>query len=226
MNKIKVLIPVRGGSKGLKGKHLQIVNNKPLIFWTLDQFIEELGECIEIYISTDCPKISELCLSKYDVKILERPSYLALDETSTEDVLKTIAQSWNNTLNQDELVIYASACEINRKKGLLGEALDFYKKNNIDSFMYGEKSHKHIWTNSNDEQKLLCNWMESYLPRQSSGSNYLIEHTGLILITKLKYWLMGNRFGGKIFVKELDHLYRHVDIHHRIDLKIASAILS
>ena len=166
-----------------------------------------------------------MCLSEYDIHILKRPSNLALDDTSTESVLRSIAQSWNNYLNQDEIVIYASACEINRKKGLLSEALNFYKKNKIDSFMYGEKSHKHIWTN-NKNQKLLCDWMENYSPRQSSGSNYLIEHTGLILITKLKYWLMGNRFGGKIFVKELDDIYRHVDIHHRIDLKIASAILS
>lgn len=225
MNKIKVVIPVRAGSKGLKDKHLQLVKNKPLIFWTIEQFIEDLGENIEIYISTDCPKISNLCLTEYDINVLQRPSNLALDDTSTESVLKAIAQSWNNSSNQDELVIYASACEINRKKGLLSEALEFYKTNNIDSFMYGEKSHKHIWTN-NKNPKLLCDWMENYSPRQSSGSNYLIEHTGLILITKLKYWLMGHRFGGKIFVKELDGLYRHVDIHNRIDLKIASAILS
>tara|TARA_B100000212_G_C27248866_1_gene479295 strand:- start:133 stop:822 length:690 start_codon:yes stop_codon:yes gene_type:complete len=228
MKKLKVIIPARGGSKGLKNKHIQPVVDKPLIFWTLDQFLEEIGDLVDLYVSTDCSKITNLCLSNYDqVKILKRDSILALDDTSTEAVLKNIAQSWCKELKENEYVIYASSCEINRPKGTLRHAVESIKNNKkIDTFMYGEKSHKHLWENAINHQRLMREWMHSYSPRQIGKNNYLIEHTGLILITKLKYWLSGKRFGGNIFIKELDPSYRHIDIHNKVDIKIAAALLS
>tara|TARA_Y100001970_G_C14245087_1_gene867529 strand:+ start:1258 stop:1947 length:690 start_codon:yes stop_codon:yes gene_type:complete len=228
MKKFKVVIPVRAGSKGLKNKHIQLINNKPLIFWTLDQFLSEIGDLVELYISTDCNQIINLCLGQYDrVKIIKREASLATDTCSTEMVLQNIANLWINDLKEDDNVIYASACEINRPKGILRYAIESTINNNkIDTFMYGEKSHKHLWEFNNTEQKLMRNWMNSYSPRQLDSSNYLIEHSGLILITKLKYWLGGKRFGGQIFVQELNEFYRHIDIHNKIDLKLASAILS
>ena len=228
MNKIRVVIPVRGGSKGLKDKHIQLINSKPLLFWTLDQFIEEIGNELEIYISTDCEKIITLCKDNYDqIKIIKRQPDLALDNTSTEEVLRSVALNWINEVKENDYVIYASACEINRPKWILRDALkSIFKNNEIDSFMYGENSHKHLWEISHQEPKLICDWMQNYSPRQHQVHNYLIEHSGLILITKFKYWLNGRRFGGKVIVKELNDSYRHIDIHNKIDLKIASAILN
>ena len=228
MKKIKVIIPARGGSKGLKNKHIHLLRNKPLIFWTLDQFIKEVGNCVELFISTDCEKIINLCLKHYSqVKILRRDKKLALDTTSTEEVLKSISNQWKNKISENEYVIYASACEINRPQGILRDAIEFIKENNqFDTFMYCERSHKHLWNNFMNEPKLICEWMKEYNPRQFKEANYLIEHTGLILVTKLKYWLKGKRFGGRIYIKELNDLYRHVDIHNKIDLEIAAAILS
>ena len=228
MKKIKVIIPARGGSKGLKNKHIQLVNNKPLIFWTFDQFLKEIGDLVDLYVSTDCSKITNLCLREYPmVNILKRDSKLALDNTSTEEVLKNVAQSWCNEIKENEYVIYASACEINRPKGILSKAVESISKNeDIDTFLYGEKSHKHLWENYMNKQKLMRKWMYSYSPRQIGNLNYLIEHSGLILITKLKYWLAGKRFGGNIIIEELDELYRHIDIHNKVDLKLAAALLS
>jgi len=228
MKKIRMVIPARGGSKGLKNKHLQLIKNKPLIFWTIDQFIEELEDKVEIYISTDCNKIIDICRQNYkSINILKRDSSLALDTSSTEEVLKDIASGWSKKLPKDQFVIYASACEINRPKGLLIKAIEYLRNNSsIDTFMYGEKSHKHLWENIQREPNLMRDWMKSYLPRQSKETNYLIEHSGLILITKLKYWLEGKRFGGEILIKELDEFYRHIDIHNEIDLKIANSILN
>ncbi len=228
MEKIRMVIPARGGSKGLKNKHLQIIKNKPLIFWTIDQFIDAFQDDVEIYISTDCNKIIDLCLKKYNnIKILKRKPSLANDTSSTEEVLKDIASDWYKDLSEDQFVIYASACEINRSKKYLLQAVESLSEDkSIDTFMYGEKSHKHLWENWHREPVLMKDWMKIYSPRQSQESNFLIEHSGLILITKLKYWLDGKRFGGKTLIKELDESYRHIDIHNAIDLKIANSILN
>ena len=58
MNKL-VIIPARGGSKGLPNKNILLLNNKPLIYYTLE-VARQLFEDKYIYVSTDSLKIKHL----------------------------------------------------------------------------------------------------------------------------------------------------------------------
>ena len=84
--RILALVPARGGSKGLPGKNIKPIQNKPLICWTVDsarksQYIDEL------FISTDSEKIADVC-KQYNVEVpFLRPSELAQDDTSSVDVM-------------------------------------------------------------------------------------------------------------------------------------------
>ena len=46
MKKLKVIciIPARGGSKGLKNKNIQLINNKPLIYYPIKAAIK--SKCV------------------------------------------------------------------------------------------------------------------------------------------------------------------------------------
>ncbi len=85
--KILAIVTARGGSKGLPGKNIKIMNGKPLIAWTLEcakksKFLDY------IFVSTDSQKIADVS-EKCGVKVPElRPEYLAQDETSSMDVLE------------------------------------------------------------------------------------------------------------------------------------------
>ena len=60
MKKLKVIciIPARGGSKGLKNKNIQLINNKPLIYYPIKAAINKV--CDKIVVSTDSKKIAML----------------------------------------------------------------------------------------------------------------------------------------------------------------------
>ena len=65
--KVICIIPARGGSKGLKLKNLQKVNNKPLIYYPIKAAIKS-GVCDKICVSTDSLKIASVS-KKYGAEV-------------------------------------------------------------------------------------------------------------------------------------------------------------
>ena len=100
-HKIIAFIPARGGSKGIHKKNIYLVNDKPLISYTIDAIIES-GIADEIYVSSDCDDILNVC-RRYEnvngrsheankkkittVSCIKRKENLALDTTTTDSVL-------------------------------------------------------------------------------------------------------------------------------------------
>ena len=79
------VIPARGGSKGVTGKNIKKLLNKPLIQYTIDAAKE--SNLDRIIVSTDCEKIANFSLSQgIDVPFL-RPKELACDDSSSIDVM-------------------------------------------------------------------------------------------------------------------------------------------
>lgn len=96
---ILAVITARGGSKGLLGKNIKILNGKPLIAWTIEQ-VQNSRFIDKLTISTDSRQIAEVC-EAFGIKISElRPDYLATDEASSMDVLEYV-------LNKEEKSGYA-----------------------------------------------------------------------------------------------------------------------
>jgi CMP-N,N'-diacetyllegionaminic acid synthase len=81
-----VIIPARGGSKGVPGKNIKLLNGKPLIQYTIEAALE-VTEPDNLIISTDSEEIKAVVeQSGINVSSL-RPKELASDETGTYEVL-------------------------------------------------------------------------------------------------------------------------------------------
>ena len=81
--KILVFIPARGGSKGIPGKNLIELNNKPLIKYTLEtvnQIIKNNEYEWIPFVSTDDDEIAAVG-KEYGAKIIKRPSSLSQDNS-------------------------------------------------------------------------------------------------------------------------------------------------
>lgn len=81
-----VIIPARGGSKGLPGKNIKPLNGKPLIQYTIEAAKEVFPE-ERICVTTDAEEIKS-CVESYGLKVpFMRPAALATDQAGTHEVL-------------------------------------------------------------------------------------------------------------------------------------------
>lgn len=81
-----VVIPARGGSKGIPGKNIKPLNGKPLIYYAIDA-ARDIVDDASICVSTDDDAIIA-AVERYGLKVpFKRPDYLATDKASTYDVL-------------------------------------------------------------------------------------------------------------------------------------------
>lgn len=88
------IIPARKGSKGIPNKNTKLLNGKPLINYTLDYASKVSTGLDKVCITTDDNKVKELA-KKYDFDILKRPSKLATDSSSMNDVVKHVIEKYN-----------------------------------------------------------------------------------------------------------------------------------
>lgn len=84
--KILVIIPARGGSKGIPRKNIKPLNGKPLIYYTID-CARAICDDANICVSTDDDEIIKV-VEDYGLKVsFKRPSELATDTAGTYEVL-------------------------------------------------------------------------------------------------------------------------------------------
>ena len=81
-----VVIPARGGSKGVPGKNIKLLNGKPLIHYTIEAAREVFSD-EEIIVSTDGEEIKSV-VEQTGLKVpFLRPDHLATDTASSQDLL-------------------------------------------------------------------------------------------------------------------------------------------
>jgi N-acylneuraminate cytidylyltransferase len=81
-----VVIPARGGSKGLPGKNIKVLNGKPLIHYTIEQARSVFSDQ-SIIISTDSEEIKKVAEETGIQVPFLRPESLATDYASSRGVL-------------------------------------------------------------------------------------------------------------------------------------------
>lgn len=83
--RILALITARGGSKRLPGKNIKLLGEKPLVIWSID-VLRDITEISDILVSTDDPKIADICRKAGAYVPWLRPSELSSDSSSSVDV--------------------------------------------------------------------------------------------------------------------------------------------
>jgi len=83
---ILALIPARGGSKGLPGKNIITLIDRPLVAWSIEQALA--SSCIDkVVVSTESPEIASIACRYGAQTPFLRPQELATDNAGSIDVI-------------------------------------------------------------------------------------------------------------------------------------------
>lgn len=120
---MKALILARGGSKGVPGKNIKLLNNKPLISYPIEAALNT-KHISEIYVSTDSDEIAEIS-KNYGAKIIKRPKELASDTSLDIDSFKHAVEVLNDY--EDIVQLRATTPLVNPE--VLDQAIEYFTSN-------------------------------------------------------------------------------------------------
>lgn len=122
-----VIIPARGGSKGIPHKNIKPLDGKPLIHYTIDVARAIVAD-EDICVSTDDSEIISV-VEQYGLKVpFVRPKELATDTAGTYEVLLHALNYYEKKLNRNyDVVILLQNTSPFRSAEQLKEALKLYR---------------------------------------------------------------------------------------------------
>ena len=124
---ILVIIPARGGSKGIPGKNIKPLGGKPLIGYAIDA-ARTIVDDAHICVTTDDDKIIET-VENYGLKVpFKRPAELATDTAGTYEVLLHALNYYEEKGESFDAVVLLQATSPFRTGEHINEALNLYTK--------------------------------------------------------------------------------------------------
>ncbi|MDI3473276.1 MAG: CMP-N,N-diacetyllegionaminic acid synthase [Thermotogaceae bacterium] len=220
------LIPARGGSKGLKDKNIRLLNNKPLLAYTIEA-AKESGIFDRIIVSTDSEKIAAVAL-KYGAEVpFMRPKELATDTASSMDVLiHTIKLLQESGDIYDYVVLLQPTSPLRTSQDIVEAANLLIKKNANSVVSVCRVEHSPLWSNTLPEDLSLKDFIRpeiKNLRRQDLPIFYRLN--GAIYIAKVSYILETKDFFGQGSYAYIMPVNRSVDIDTEFDLALAEVLL-
>jgi CMP-N,N'-diacetyllegionaminic acid synthase len=210
------LIPARGGSKGVPGKNIKLLNNKPLLAYTSEIALQS-KKLTELIISTEDHEIIDVA-KKLGIKVpFIRPMSLAEDTTPTIDTI-IHALEWYKFHNIyfDAVCILQVTCPF-RTVDFLNKAIETFIEKDTDSLVSVLKV-PHVynphWTfESNDKGnlKIATGETEIISRRQELPTTY--HRDGSLYITKSRVILEEHSLYGK----SIAFIESEPDFHVNID---------
>lgn len=135
--KILVIIPARGGSKGIRDKNIIDICGKPLIQYSIDQSVElkTIGLVDKIIVSTDSEKIANIGRKLGAEVPFLRPDSISQDKSkSIEFILHAINFYEEKNIFFDAVLLLQPTSPM-RDLALLKKAIHLFKENNEDSLI-------------------------------------------------------------------------------------------
>lgn len=223
MNKL-IVIPARGGSKGIPGKNIYPLKGKPLLAYTIEMIIKADLDNVDVVVSTDAPKIKEAALQYEGIEVVDRPDEISGDKASTEDALIHAVNEMERIKGkQYDAVLTLQPTSPLRKPETLKAFIMEYENNTdkYDALLSLTEDRTDFWICDNGEFGRLY----PDAPRRRQDRKPLYRENSAYYITKTEalknyHSVLGSRTGGFVIAES-----EGIDINEPVDLKIAEAFL-
>ena len=220
-----VVIPARGGSKGVPRKNIKLLNGTPLIHYTIEAAQEMFDDKI-ICISTDDNEIKEV-VEQTGLKVpFMRPKKLASDTAGSYEVLRHAISYYENEGYYPDAVIFLQPTSPFRTSEHIKAALKLYSQD-IDMVVSVKetKSNPYYLLFEEDEKTGYLNKTKTGNFTRRQDCPKVWELNGALYIMNVNS-LKNQTIGAfkKVVKYEMDEIASH-DIDTLFDWKIAEGIV-
>lgn len=226
--RILAVIPARLGSKGLKKKNIKLINNQPLIHYSINSCLK--SKLIDkIFVSTESNLIKKIS-EKKKIKIdFLRPKKLSLDDSKTFDVVKHVLFELKRDNHVFDYVALIEPTSPIRKKNDIDNAIKILHRNDkkFDALIsLGEVSETpNILKKLNSKFKISSAFPKlKRIHRRQDAEKYFFPY-GVIYIAKVKSFLKEKTFYCKKSMGMLIDKFQCYEIDNLNDFICVEAIL-
>jgi N-acylneuraminate cytidylyltransferase len=197
-SEVLVVIPARGGSKGVPKKNIKVLAGKPLIAWTICSVLEET-RLMKVVVSTDDEEIAEISKS-FGAEVLIRPSWLSGDDSPTDRTLVHTFETLEGSGKFSHIVLLQPTSPI-RRFGVISQAFSQLVGDNSDSLVGATEISPFIWhgetANSRPSYDLVNRKMRQNFAL--SDTSYL-ENGSIYVTSSSALKKSGSRVSGKVSI--------------------------
>ena len=221
--KVLIVIPARGGSKGIPKKNIKLLCGKPLISYAIENALQIFSKQ-DICVSTDCDEIAfESKKAGIDIPF-KRPDELSTDEAGTYEVLLHEVDYYEKKgIKYDTLVLLQPTSPF-RKSDHISEALSLFSAD-LDMVVSVKEAKGNPYYNLFEEEKgfLKKSKKGEYTRRQDVPKVY--EYNGAIYVININS-LKKNKISSFDKVKKyvMDEI-SSMDLDNLLDWKICELLL-
>lgn len=219
------IIPARGGSKGIPRKNIKLLNDKPVIAYS----IEASNSCSlinETYVSTEDEEIGDISLD-FGANLIKRPFELAKDNSSSIEVILHALDYLENNQTLPDFFILLQPTSPLRNSDDIGNAIKLFMENDCDSLVsVYELDHQSLLNFSLKNNYLIQNNDGSFFNsrRQDLPSYYALN--GAIYITTPSFIRKNNSFYSDKTIPYVMPKERSVDLDTPFDFRLVEFLLN
>ena len=219
-NKILVVIPARGGSKGIPRKNVRLLDGQPLISYSIN--VAKSSEYVDdVVITTDDSEIA-LLSEKFGASVIRRSEELSTDETPLDPVVyDAMVQKEKLAFDEYDLVITLQPTSPLIKTSTLDQVIEKFEDFAIDSVITVVDDGRLSWGYDENNERFFPNYIERK-NRQDLPKDF--KETGAILATRRKFVNEFSRLGTNIDIVEVSQ-EESVDVTNYEDWWIAEKYL-
>lgn len=196
--KTVAFIPLRGGSKSIPLKNIQLIANKPLAQWVIEAALD-CKEIDEVFVATDSEKIKSSLehLTNPKLKFITRSAESATDTATTEFALLEFLEKHDC---EDVILIQATSPLLSSSD--LEKGLSKYRSGYYDSLLSVVRQKRLLWKETS-EGAIPLNYKPQNRPRRQEQEGFLVENGAFYISSAHAIKKNACRLSGKIALLEM-----------------------
>jgi len=217
-----VVIPARGGSKGITTKNLRRVGGVPLVERTICAALSS-SLVDRVFVTTDDPAIAEVA-ARAGAEVVDRPAAIAGDDATSESAVLHVLDTLREQGEPDpDLVLFMQCTSPLTTAAEIDGTIEVLEREGADCSFTGSRSHAFLWRRGPDGAEPVNHDVSERLRRQDqpveladTGAVYAMRTAGLRR--------NGRRFFGRIAIHEVPREHE-LEIDEPVDLALAELLV-